>query len=253
MATKKMKKKVQRKPAARKVAQPVVDAAREFWLAGLGAMSVAQEESMKVVNRGNKLFDQLVKEGAKIEKSRRKDLEGAFNDIRSEVENRVGDFRNDVESAVSELRGEVKSRVGDVRGDVESRLEPVISRGKKVEKEASQRWDKLEGFFEERVAGVLDRLGIPSQDDIDSLNRRVQALSRQVTDLKKEIVAASEPKAAAPIAKAAPKKAAAKKATRKKPAAKKAATQKAAAKKTVKKSKVKKAATKKAPATKAAA
>ena len=253
MATKKMKKKVQRKPAARKVTQPVVDAAREFWLAGLGAMSVAQEESLKVVNRGNKLFDQLVKEGAKIEKSRRKDLEGAFNDIRSEVENRVGDFRNDVESAVSELRGEVKSRVGDVRGDVESRLEPVISRGKKVEKEASQRWDKLEGFFEERVAGVLDRLGIPSQDDIDSLNRRVQALSRQVTDLKKEIVAASEPKAAAPKAKAAPKKAAAKKATRKKPAAKKAATKKAAAKKTVKKSKVKKAATKKAPATKAAA
>ena len=253
MATKKMKKKVQRKPAARKATQPVVDAAREFWLAGLGAMSYVQEEGMKAVGKGNQLFDQLVKEGAKVEKSRRKDLEGAFNDIRNEIENRVGDFRNDVESAVSELRGEVQSRVGDVREDVEHRLEPVISRSKKVEKEASQRWDKLEGFFEERVAGVLVRLGIPSRDDIDSLNRRVQSLSRQVTDLKKEVVAVETPKAK-PVA----KKAAKKKATRK-PAARKAAPKKTVAKKTVakktvakktvaKKSTAKKAASKKPPA-----
>ena len=37
MATKKLKKKVQRKPAARKVENPVVESARDIWLAGLGA------------------------------------------------------------------------------------------------------------------------------------------------------------------------------------------------------------------------
>ena len=219
MATKKLKKKVQRKPAARKAANPVVDAAREFWLAGLGAFSYVQDEGMKVVDRGNKLFDQLVKEGTKVENKARKDLEGTFGEIRNEIETRVGEFRNDVESAVSEFRGEVESRVGDVRKDVESRFEPVLVQGKKVEKEASQRWDKLEGFFEERVAGVLDSLGIPSNDDVDALNKRIQSLSRQVADLEKKLAPAA-------------KKPAAKKPAAKKPAAKKPAAKKAAPKKT---------------------
>ena len=237
MATKKLKKKVQRKPAARKAANPVVDAAREFWLAGLGAFSYVQDEGMKVVDRGNKLFDQLVKEGTKIENKARKDLDGTFGDIRNEIENRVGEFRDDVESAVSEFRGEVESRVGDVRKDVESRFEPVLVQGKKVEKEASQRWDKLEGFFEERVTGVLDRLGIPSSEDVDALNKRIQSLSRQVGDLEKKLApaarkpAAKKPAAKKPAAKkAAPKKTVAKKAAPKKAAPKKAAVKKEAPK-----------------------
>ena len=209
MATKKLKKKVQRKPAARKAANPVVDSAREFWLAGLGAFSYVQGEGMKVVDRGNKLFDQLVKEGSKIEKKARKDLEGAFGDIRVEIESRV-----------SEFRGEVENRVGEIRGEVEHRLEPVLDKGKKVEQQATQNWDKLEDFFDDRVAGVLDRLGIPSKDDIDVLNRRVQSLSRKLTDLEKK----SSPAAAKP------RKAAARKAPAKKASAKKAAVKKAAPK-----------------------
>ena len=44
MAKKRLKKKVVRKPAAKKAANPFVDSAREIWLAGLGAFSVAQQE-----------------------------------------------------------------------------------------------------------------------------------------------------------------------------------------------------------------
>lgn len=241
MATKKLKKKVQRKPAARKAENPVVESAREFWLAGLGAFSYVQEEGAKVLNRGNKLFDQLVKEGAKIEQKARKDLEGAFGDIRKEIEGRVNDLRTDVESAVSEFRGEVEERVGGIREDVESRFEPVLIQGKKVEKQASQNWDKLEGFFEQRVAGVLDRLGIPSKDDIDALNTRVQSLSRKLGDLEKKSKPAAKPAAK----KAAPKKTAAKKTVAKKAAPKKAAPKKAAPKKAaVKKTEAPKAETK---------
>ena len=223
MATKKLKKKVQRKPAARKAANPVVDSAREFWLAGLGAFNFVQEEGMKVVDRGNKLFDQLVAEGSKVEKKARNELEGAFGDIRAEVESRVNDLRKDVESAVTEFRGEVESRVGDIRDDVEDRFEPVLVKGKEVEKKATQNWDKLEGFFEQRVAAVLDRLGIPSRDDVDAMNKRVQSLSRKVASLEKKL--AAKPKAApkkTTAAKAAPKKAAPKKTVAKKAAPKKA-------------------------------
>ena len=215
MATKKLKKKVQRKPAARKVANPVVESAREFFLAGLGAFSYVQEEGMKVLDRGNKLFDQLVKEGSKVEKKARKDITGAFGDIRTEVESRVSEFRTEVESAVTEFRGEVETRVGGIKEDVENRFEPVLIQGKKVEKEATKGWDKMEGFFEQRVAGVLDRMGIPAKEDIDSLNKRVQTLSRKLSALEKKAKPAAKPKAKAAPAKAkkaAPKKAAVKKA-----------------------------------------
>ncbi len=196
MATKKLKKKVQRKPAARKADNPVVDSAREIWLAGLGAFSVAQEEGNKAIERGNQLFDKLVKEGSKLEKKARKDVEGAFEDIRSEIENRVGGLRDEVESRVKDIRGEVESRVGGIRGDVEARLEPVMEQGKAVEKQANEGWDKLEGFFEDRVAGVMARLGMPTRDDIDSLNKRVQSLSRKVATLDKKVKPAPKAKAA---------------------------------------------------------
>ena len=200
MAKKKLKKKVQRKSVARKAENPVVESAREIWLAGLGAFSVAQKESEKFLDQGNKFFDKLVKEGSKIENRARKDLEGAFGDIRTEIESRVNDFRNDVESAVSEFRGEVEDRVGDVRKEVEDRFEPVLVQGKKVEKQATQNWDKLEGLFEERVAAALDRFGLASSDDINALNKRVQSLSRKVAGLEKKARPAAKPAQRSPAA-----------------------------------------------------
>ena len=44
MAKKTLKKKVQAKPEIGKFAAPMVDSAKEIWLAGLGAFSVAQQE-----------------------------------------------------------------------------------------------------------------------------------------------------------------------------------------------------------------
>ena len=240
MATKKLKKKVQRKPAARKAANPVVDSARDFWLAGLGAFSYVQGEGMKAVEAGNKLFDQLVKEGGKFEKKTRKDVEGAFNDIRGEIENRVTGIRSEVETRVKGIRGEVESRVDGIRDDVEDRLEPMLKQGKSVEKRASQNWDRMESFFEERVSNVMSRLGMPTRDDIDSLSRRVQSLSRKVTELEKSTSSAvtEVKKAAKPAPKKATRKTTAKKAAPKKAVrktvAKKAAPKKKAARCTAK-------------------
>ena len=101
---KKLKKKVQRKSVARKVDNPVADSAREIWLAGLGAFSVAQQEGEKILDESNRFFDKLVKEGSKIEKKTRKEVEGAFEEIRGDLESRVKDFRGekDVEKPVGE-------------------------------------------------------------------------------------------------------------------------------------------------------
>ncbi len=169
-----LKKKTQAKPAAFGIAAPVVESAREIWLAGLGAYSVAQAESGKLIEQGNKLFEKLVSEGSKLEKKTRTVAETA---------------------------------VDDIKGDVESKVEAV-------RKQAVDNWDKLENIFEERVARVLGRLGVPSAEDVNRLSERVQKLSRQVTALSRTGTAGST-KAAKPP-KAATKKTTKKKATNKK-------------------------------------
>ena len=186
MATKKLKKKVmkkkgQAKPAASSFAAPVVDSAREIWLAGLGAFTVAQSEGGKIIEQGNKLFEKMVSEGMKLEKK----------------------TRDAAESAVGDIKGEVESTVGAVR------------------KQAVDNWDKLESIFENRVARVLGQLGVPTAEDVNKLSARVQTLATKVTALTKaEKPAAKKPaakKAAAkkPAAKkATTKKAAAKKAAK---------------------------------------
>jgi poly(hydroxyalkanoate) granule-associated protein len=253
---KKLKKKVQRKSVVRKAENPVVDSARDIWLAGLGAFSVAQQEGEKILDEGNKFFDKLVKEGSKLEKKTRKDVEGAFEEIRGEVESRVKDIRGEVESRVKDMRGDVKARVKDIGGDFDSRFDVVRNQAESMRKQTSDNWDKLENIFDDRVGRVLARLGLPNRDDLEKLSKRVQELSRKVAVIDKK-VNPGKPKAAGakkPVAaKAAPRKAAVKKAAPKKAAVKKAAVKKAAPKKVaVKKAVAKKVALKKAAPKKAA-
>ena len=199
-----MKKKVQAKSAVENIAAPVVDSARDIWLAGLGAFSVAQSEGGKMIEQGNKLFDKLVSEGTKLEKKTRNVAETAFGDIKSEVEARVDGIKNEVESRVSGISGDVDSKVGAVR------------------QQAVDNWDKLESIFENRVARVLGQLGVPSADEVNKLSARVQMLATKVTALSK----ASKAPAAKPAVKKAAKKAVTKaaKPVAKKPVAKPAAT-----------------------------
>ena len=42
-------------------------------------------------------------------------------------------------------------------------------------------WDKLEQVFEDRVARALSKLGVHTQDDVERLSQRVDALPRRST------------------------------------------------------------------------
>lgn len=46
-------------------------------------------------------------------------------------------------------------------------------------------WDKLEESFETRLATLLNRLGIPTHQDVADLAKRVEALDNSVKDLTK--------------------------------------------------------------------
>ncbi|VXB31275.1 conserved hypothetical protein [Luteimonas sp. 9C] len=125
---------------------------------------------------GTRLFDGLMKEGASLEKT-----------ARAYANTRAGTVRNVVETGV----GQTRDRAADT-------------------------WDRLEKVFEDRVQRALVKLGVPGRDDVQSLSRRVDALT-----------AALQARKAAPARKAA--KAPAKKTTAKKSAPRKAATRTAKA------------------------
>ena len=140
----------------------------------------------KAQEEGGKVFEALVKEGKGIQKRTR--------------------------AMAEEKLGEVTGRVGRVAGD--------------VSKQATQSWDRLEQVFEERVARALNRLGVPTNADVQELMARVEKLNASVQALGGK--PARAPRAAAarkPAAKAVKAAKAAAKAPRapRKPAARKAA------------------------------
>jgi len=144
MAKKKTTKKTDSVSAqARGLVDPIAGYGREVWLAGLGAFSMAQQEGGKVLEKGNKLFDQLVEEGSKLEGQTRKAVDETSGDIRGGIENRVNQARES----------------------------------------AANNWDKLEKVFEDRVARALNKLGVPTSEEIQKLADRVDELSREVRQL----------------------------------------------------------------------
>jgi poly(hydroxyalkanoate) granule-associated protein len=69
----------------------------------------------------------------------------------------------------------------------ETRMSQVSSQWGKTAGQATARaaatWDKLEQVFEGRVARALNRLGVPTNSDIQDLSKRVEALTASVQKL----------------------------------------------------------------------
>jgi len=59
------------------------------------------------------------------------------------------------------------------------------ARAKEVQAMAGGTWDKLEQVFEDRVARALGKLGVHTQNDVERLAERVDALSEAVNELIK--------------------------------------------------------------------
>jgi poly(hydroxyalkanoate) granule-associated protein len=141
------------------------------FLAGLGAFANAQK-------MGTETFESLVKDGEK--------------------------FRKEASKKTEKLIDEVQDSVREMRDDAENRAEGLLDRVRDRSK-----LTKLQSAFDKRVADAMDRMNVPSKNDIGKINRKLD-----------KILKAIEPKAKKPVAKKAPaKKAPAKKAPAAKPVA----------------------------------
>ncbi|MBK1683295.1 phasin family protein [Rhodoferax fermentans] len=137
----------------------------------------------KAQTEGTKAFEALVKEGV--------------------------NFQRKTQSAAEDKINEATQKMTSMATDISSK--------------ASGQWDKLESIFEDRVAKVLNKMGVPSAKDINALIARIDALNASVQKLtpKAPAKAAAKPAAKAPAAPAVKAEV--------KPAAKKAAPRKATA------------------------
>ncbi|MFZ4760760.1 MAG: phasin family protein [Burkholderiaceae bacterium] len=118
----------------------------------------------KAQEEGSKVFEALVNEGRDIQKRTRNMTEEKF--------------------------GEVTGRVGKVAGG--------------LTKQATESWDRLEQVFEDRVARALNRLGVPTNADVQALIARVDSLNKSVQALGgKPARASAARKPTAAVAKAA--------------------------------------------------
>jgi poly(hydroxyalkanoate) granule-associated protein len=106
-------------------------------------------------------------------------------------------------SLEAQTRKIANGKVDVVRGAVEDRVE-------NVREKATDTWDRMEKVFEDRVQRALTRLGVPTREDLSSLNKRVEALTAELrkqsgkAPAAKKVVAVAKKKAA-PVAKAAKK------------------------------------------------
>jgi len=111
--------------------------ARKVWLAGLGAYAKAGAE-------GVEYFKELVKAGEGVEKQGKKLVNQQVEAANSQIETQL----NSVKSSVSEVKGKVEVQI-----------------------------DKIEKAFDNRVASALNRLGIPSKQDVEALSAKLDELN----------------------------------------------------------------------------
>ncbi|MFL1465640.1 phasin family protein [Marinobacter sp. DUT-3] len=78
------------------------------------------------------------------------------------------------------------------RGVVEKQIKTVEDRVGDVRERATGTWDRLEHMFDQRVSGALRRLGIHRREEIEAMERRIEALESELNRLRGEIEDHSE-------------------------------------------------------------
>ena len=130
----------------------VRDSASRVWLAGLGALALAEKE-------GGKLFKSLVAKGETVESSGRA---------------RIEQFKEGMGAVAEAAKEKLESASNDVRD------------------RAGETWSKVEREIDARVASALEKVGVPSKSEISRLTRRIEELTAMVEKQAKARSAAAK-------------------------------------------------------------
>ncbi|MGH9379286.1 MAG: phasin family protein [Thermoanaerobaculia bacterium] len=92
----------------------------------------------------------------------------------------------------------------------EKQLGKVKDQVKNVAGKAEAQWDRVEKFVDEKVSAAVKKLGIPGRDEVKTLTRRVEELTKKVEQLKPQAEKAAKVEKPAKAAKPSAAKAASK-------------------------------------------
>ena len=98
-----------------------------------------------------------------------------------------------VDSLVKEgekLRDQTLKLAGDAAGEVKERVDEVRDMVESAKTKAGDTLDNLEQLFEERVARALQRLGVPTHNDLQDIARRLDEINDRIKALANEPAAA---------------------------------------------------------------
>ncbi len=134
--------------AVRDTATAVAGYTRDAFYAGLGVVAVLQEEAEKT-------FGQLISEGRAVETGRAKTL-------------------------TAKAYGEAEAETREVRAEAEEAAAEVREAGRKAEATAKAMEDRVA----EAVTDVLQRMNVPTREDVDALKRSVERLNKKTLELR---------------------------------------------------------------------
>jgi poly(hydroxyalkanoate) granule-associated protein len=103
---------------------------------------------------------------------------GAFSKFETESSTLFETLVKEGEKFENGTRKMTNDKIDNVKDNVKDKVEEVKDK-------AIDTWDKLEESFEVRLASLLNRMGIPTHDDVADLSKRVEALNESVKDLNK--------------------------------------------------------------------
>lgn len=133
-------------------------AGRQVCLAGLGILAISGHET-------SRLFHVLVEKGKEFEPS----IKDSFKKVREGVSGKVGGVGKEARHLFDELVEKGKEVQPAVKDSFTKLREKV-------------RWTagKTEGAFDERILAAMQRLGVPTREDIQTLTRRVEAIASKL-------------------------------------------------------------------------
>jgi poly(hydroxyalkanoate) granule-associated protein len=123
------------------------DQLESAFMAGLGALSDAQK-------KGADTFDSLVQEGEKFRKKATSRTESLIDDVQDAIRDMADDAQSKATGLLDQVRG--KSRL-----------------------------HKLQSAFDTRVADAMDRLNVPSKNDINAINKKLNKIIRLLDEQAK--------------------------------------------------------------------
>ncbi len=97
----------------------------------------------KAQEEGTKVFEALVKEGTGLQQKTQQKTQAQLDDVSNKFSKAASDFG----------------------------------------KQATEGWDRLETVFEDRVARAMQRMGMPSQSELQLLKDKISALEAKVEEL----------------------------------------------------------------------